>query len=307
MPMWWNWDTHHPQKVGRKTPGGSNPPFGTFESKESSMKKIKFSASPIGGDRKHYVNEHDILVLLQRLPEATYERLKAVHFNDHSRRGRIIGYVNMGHREIALCALPPRVSLGRFLHRRQSPSQFGARRAVQWPLLAVRRFMLYDVFLHELGHLQLIDEKLRNPSRKFAGERYAQEFADFWRATLWSQRFDHEDPVHNRPAPDEFMVVVEQNVIGRRQVDSATVCIRGGFLKTIRLRANDASKDDVVKQVGFPLTYCHGSLVVLPDRELVSPERRLNSIEKADTIRVGGIGGRFDHDTYCADRMQHFS
>ena len=61
---------------------------------------------------------------------------------------------------IAICALPRRVSLTRFLrHRRQSPREFGARRGAQWPILAVKRFMLYDVFLHELGHHHGLDEE----------------------------------------------------------------------------------------------------------------------------------------------------
>lgn len=166
------------------------------------MNKVRFSFSPAGGDRKHYLTEEDVLVVLNRLPHTEWERLKTIHFNDRSRGARLLGYVNMGHREIALCALPPRISLSRFLHRGQSPSQFGAQRGSQWPLLAIRRFLLYDVLLHELGHLQLINERSRRPRRQFAMEGCAQDFADFWRKTLWAQPFDHPDPVHNRPVPD---------------------------------------------------------------------------------------------------------
>ena len=110
-----------------------------------------------GADRIHYVSEEDVRIVLSRLPSSLWNRLRAVHFNDRS-RARTLGYVNRGRREIALCALPPRVGLTQALRKGQTPEQFGARRGQKWPVLAVRRFMLYDVFLHELGHMQLIDE-----------------------------------------------------------------------------------------------------------------------------------------------------
>jgi hypothetical protein len=125
--------------------------------------------------------------------------LRAVHFNDRGRGARTLGYVNRARREIALGALPPRISLTRFLVRGQSPAEFGARRGAQWPYLAVRRFMLYDVFLHELGHLQIVDATASTVRRKFAIETRAQEFADHWRRELWSTLFVHEDPVHIAP------------------------------------------------------------------------------------------------------------
>jgi hypothetical protein len=56
---------------------------------------------------------------------------------------------------------------------------------------------LYDVFLHELGHLQLIDPKAQSDRRRFAGETKAQQFADEWRARLWAEPFVHPDPIHN--------------------------------------------------------------------------------------------------------------
>lgn len=75
--------------------------------------------------------------------------------------------------------------------------------AGKWPALAIRRFMLYDVFLHELGHLQVISEA-RSDRLKYAREKLAEDFATAWRHELWSSRFDHADPVHNRPPPEEF-------------------------------------------------------------------------------------------------------
>jgi len=108
-----------------------------------------------------------------------------------------------------MCALPPRMSLARFLVKGQSPSQFGARRGTQWPTLAIRRFLLYDVLLHELGRLQIIDEGAASDRRKFAHETKAQEFAMHWCRTLWSTPFDHPDPVHNRPSEAELLKLEE--------------------------------------------------------------------------------------------------
>jgi hypothetical protein len=116
----------------------------------------------------------------------------------------------MGFREIAICALPPRVSLSRYLIRR-SPREFGAVRGRQWPELAVRRFLLYDVFLHELGHLQIIEPEAKRLRRKFASETKAQEFADYWRGKLWLNTFDHPDQVHNSPSEKEFEQLEEQH------------------------------------------------------------------------------------------------
>ena len=166
------------------------------------MPRIRFSSSPPGCDRRHWLTEDDIRVVLSRLPSDAYERLLAVHFNDRSRGARMLGYVNMGHREIAICALPPRMSLTRFLVRGQSPAAFGAQRGAQWPALAIRRFLLYDVFLHELGHLQLVNPRITDPRHRFANERLAQEFADSWRRALWAKHLEHPDPVHNPPSDE---------------------------------------------------------------------------------------------------------
>src|SRR5438128_560376 len=104
------------------------------------MPRICFSSSPAGCDRRHWLTEDDIRVVLSRLPSHAYERLRAVHFNDRSRGARTLGYVNRGRREIAICALPPRMSFTRFLVRGQLPGTFGAQRGAQWPVLAIRRY-----------------------------------------------------------------------------------------------------------------------------------------------------------------------
>ena len=169
------------------------------------MTKITFTSSVTSGNRKHFIGKEDVEMLLSRLPEELWSRLRGVHFNDRSWGNRTLGYVNRGRREIAIVALPHRVSLNRcfagrtrFASLHGSPREFGAERRRQWPELAIRRFMLYEVFLHELGHLQIVHEKARVPKRRFAGETCANEFAARWRNHLWSQPFDHSDPIHNR-------------------------------------------------------------------------------------------------------------
>lgn len=174
------------------------------------LDRISFSTSIPGADRVHHVNAADVTVILSRLPIELWSRLRAVHFNDRSRGARTLGYVNRGRREIALCALPPRMSLTRALVRGQTPEQFGARRGAKWPPLAIRRFMLYDVLLHEIGHLQLIDENARSVRRQFAHEKLAQSFALTWSKRLLSEQFLHPDPVHNAPTPAELAAAVPE-------------------------------------------------------------------------------------------------
>ena len=168
-------------------------------------RSIPISIKQPGHDRVHYVTEDDIRVVLNRLPPDTYACLRHIHLNDRSRGARIAGYTTTrGRREVTLCAMPPRMSFTRYLVRGQSPATFGAVRGAQWPRLALRRFTLYDVLLHEIGHLQVVDPKARNPKRRWAGETLAQKFADSWRKRLWATPFEHEDPVHNAPTPEEL-------------------------------------------------------------------------------------------------------
>ena len=155
----------------------------------------------------HHVNKDDVKVVLGRLPFELWHRLRAVHFNDRARGARILGYVNQGHREIALCALPPRIGLTAALRRGQTPKPFGGERGRQWPALAIRRFMLYSVLLHEIGHLQLVDETRRSRRLRFAREKLAEEFAVRWCNCLWSVPFPHSDPVHNPAGPEELRML----------------------------------------------------------------------------------------------------
>jgi hypothetical protein len=99
------------------------------------------------------------------------------------------------------------MSLTRFLVRGQTPERFGARRGSQWSTPAIRRFLLYDVLLHELGHLQVIEPDTTAVRRRFARETKAQEFGMMWCKRLWSEPFDHPDPVHNPPSVSELSSV----------------------------------------------------------------------------------------------------
>ena len=168
------------------------------------LRRLRYTFHPMKFDhRRHFVSQKDVAIVLGRLPGEVLRRLRGVHFSDRSRGGRILGYVNHGHREICLCALPPSVSLRGVLGSSQA-TEFGALPGCQWPPLAVRRFMLYDVLLHELGHLQVIHEDANHHRRKFAMEPRAQEFADHWRKQLWATSFEHADPAHNPPAHGEL-------------------------------------------------------------------------------------------------------
>jgi len=77
-------------------------------------------------------------------------------------------------------------------------------------VVAIRRFLLYDVLLDQIGHLQIIDANAKGEMRKFAREPKAQEFAMFWCVKLWSQYYDHPDPVHNRPTKEELNLLNAQ-------------------------------------------------------------------------------------------------
>jgi hypothetical protein len=107
--------------------------------------RIHFAVTTPKSDRIHYVTEEDVQTVLSRLPESTSARLRVVHLNDRSRGRHPCAYIEPGRREIALCALPPRVSLSSYLVLpRQSPRLFGASRGRKWPKIAVRRFIGTD-------------------------------------------------------------------------------------------------------------------------------------------------------------------
>ena len=132
----------------------------------AALRDIQFVSHRPTPHRRHYADEYDVKVVLSRLPVELLSRLRKVHFTDDARGNRRLGYTTTrGRREINLCALPWRVSLGR---APTPPETFGALKGSQWPVLAIRRFMLFEVLLHEIGHLQIILPNAKNPNRKFA-------------------------------------------------------------------------------------------------------------------------------------------
>jgi hypothetical protein len=168
------------------------------------LSRLKFSLSPPGGNRIHHINADDIRVVLSRLPPDLWHQLRAVHFNDRGKPNGPVGYASVRSREIAMCALPPRISLTRYLRAPQTPQQFGATVGQKWPPVAIRRFLLYTVFLHELGHLQPLPYRRRSSRLNHPREKLAQKFAVQWCNWLWSTPFDHPDPAHNPPGVEEL-------------------------------------------------------------------------------------------------------
>lgn len=160
-------------------------------------------------DLINYISFEDIEIIKERVPQDFRSRLRDVFTHYTSDGVRFLGSVTRrGRRDIKLCSiLPYRTSLRQFLVKGQSALEFGTSARGQWTPWAVRRFLLYDVFLHELGHLQIIMPKNSNNNRKFASETLAQKFADDLRRELWKNHFDHPDPVHNIPQTDELATI----------------------------------------------------------------------------------------------------
>lgn len=152
-----------------------------------------------------YIHPSEPRIVLERVPAEARARLRDVFVKYKSTGVRTLGWVRTrGRRDINLVGLlPPRVSLRLFVRQGSSPSEFGAPLRGQWPPWSVRRFLLYDVLLHELGHLQVVHEKSRDWNRRYASETRAQEFADEMRRRLFAEPFDHPDPIHNAPSVGE--------------------------------------------------------------------------------------------------------
>ena len=157
-------------------------------------------------DLMPFVSYSDVDLVLKRLPDTVLKRLRDVFIRPWSLGVRQLGYVTKrGRRDIILCGtLPVRLSLGRFLTKPQRPMDFGAEPRCQWTPWAIRLFLLYDVLLHELGHLKIVNHKSKEYRRKFAYETIAQEFANYWRYELWSTSFTHKDPIQNPPCTEEI-------------------------------------------------------------------------------------------------------
>ena len=58
----------------------------------------------MGSQRRHYIDEDDVKVVLSRLPDELFARLKRVLFKDDAEGRRTYGYTTTrGRREISLC------------------------------------------------------------------------------------------------------------------------------------------------------------------------------------------------------------
>ena len=154
-----------------------------------------------------YITRAEVDLVLGRLPIEPRARLRDVHLHGTSKGVRRLGWVTHGRRDITLCTmLPPRVSLRLYMYRGRVASEFGAPDRGQWPPWAVRRKLLYDTLLHELGHMQQVGDATHHLS-EFAGEPMADHFAAEWRGRLYSQRFEHPDPIHNAPTNAELAML----------------------------------------------------------------------------------------------------
>jgi|GEM_PF-4884861 len=165
--------------------------------------EIFFHYGRMGSDLYQYLHREDILVLLNRLPLKEYEHLRSVTFKT-CKGGNAFGRVYSKRiTGIIICDIASRISISHPKPTKDCLFEYGAIQSLKWPTIAVRRFMLYDVFLHELRHTQIIHPEKKETRYKIPKERLAHEYADYWRGELYQEKFDHPDPVHNLPSEEE--------------------------------------------------------------------------------------------------------
>lgn len=117
-----------------------------------------------------FITQRDVAMVLERLPDRVKTRLGKVVLKS-SAATRCLGYVTQGRRDIVLaCRLPPRVSLRGYMYRGQRADDYGAPSRGQWPPWAIRRYLLFGVLLHELGHLQRVPRNAVGAKGGFASE-----------------------------------------------------------------------------------------------------------------------------------------
>ena len=168
-----------------------------------------------------YINNDDCWTVLSRVPAEYKTRLRDVFTWYDSKAVRCLGWVrSRGRRDLNIAGwLPPRVSLLRYVwkHPGLTAEELGAPARGQWPPWAVRRYLLYNTLLHELGHIQVADPTARRNNRRYASETRAQEFANEIRGRLYAQPFDHVDVVHNPPGDDELSFIRVWERLDKRQ------------------------------------------------------------------------------------------
>ena len=166
-------------------------------------KEIIFHNLPISGDLYRYLTQEDVLVLLNRLPLAEYKHLKSVTFKTCA-GADAYGLVFLKRiKGIVICDQSQRTSIRTNSAKRGRLDEFGALPHIKWPTVAIRRYLLYGTFLHELRHTQIISPAKKITRDKIPLEKLAEEYADHWRGELYKESFDHPDPVHNLPSDEE--------------------------------------------------------------------------------------------------------
>jgi hypothetical protein len=190
-------------------------PFARAGSRVAKLPKRKTRTTH---DLVKYLTSRDIAIVMGRVPVEFKTHIGDV-LQRRSSDGKHLGSARPGGTgDITICSmLPVRVSLGRYSYPGQSPAEFGAPKLGQWPPWAVRRFLLYDVLLHEIGHLQIVGKGAWVNRRNFAKETRAREFADELRRTLFSEPFQHSDPIHNAPTNAEMSTLAVWERLDKEQ------------------------------------------------------------------------------------------
>jgi len=164
---------------------------------------IIFHEKEVRGDLHRFVTKEDILTLLNRLPLEEYQQLKTVTFETCGGAYQF-GYVFYKRvKGIVLCDQPLRMGMKEADAKRGHLIEYGGLNNMKWPIIAIRRYMLYNVFLHELRHTHIVNPHKKLTRHKIPFEKLANEYSDFWRGELYKDKFDHHDPVHNLPTLDE--------------------------------------------------------------------------------------------------------
>ena len=154
---------------------------------------IEFVRDEVSSHFRQYVEETEIEALLAQLPEETRRDLHRVRFkNGVDTGGRLGDIASDPDPEIVIYAQAYRVSLTPYLGRDETPETYGAVDGCRWPVLAIKRFVLYNVLLTQLGRLQV-----------GASGASGEQFAGHWRRELWSREPDDSDAVHRAPTEKE--------------------------------------------------------------------------------------------------------
>lgn len=148
--------------------------------------KFELSYLPQGPGEQLTIREDDVKLVLEKLPADSWSRFQVVHYHDAERGIRWIGYVNREKRQIAISPLPSGVRRIRFVvggGTKAPQSKLPKRRA------RIQNDMLFDVFVDDVGRLQIIDEKkLRVRAHPF--DAPAIPYTDYWRLKLWTFNVD---------------------------------------------------------------------------------------------------------------------